>query len=396
MLSWLAALVLDHGWIAIGVAFVLGAIVGSFLNVCIYRLPSGLSVFWPPSRCGSCGQRIRWYDNIPLVSYWVLRGRCRQCGSPFAMRYFWIELLTAGLFAISFWWVVQRDGHGFASQPSGQLFSRNELQALEGLEAEQRLRILQEKLVWRLMGVWLYDVLFLGLLIVAAFTDIDTMTIPLRLTVTGTALGVIAGALAAWPWPMAAEMPKLSPWEAQIVQYGGLGGAGFILPIPAGAQFWPFWYPLPEWLPPGAWWTGVTNAAFGAVFGTVLMRLIRLIFSWAFRKEALGLGDADLMMLAGAFLGWQGVLITLVAGVFLALGYGVFLLITARGRELPFGPFLAGGGLVTLWGAPWFMRPLQSAFFDLPLLLLITAAFTMLSLFLAMTVRIITLILAAE
>jgi leader peptidase (prepilin peptidase)/N-methyltransferase len=312
------------------------------------------------------------------------------------MRYFWVELVTALIFASSFWWVVQRDGHGFTQQQGGQLFSRQDLQKLEGQETEQRLRTLQEKLALRLMGVWAYDMVLVALLLVATFTDIDTMTIPLRLSLAGTLFGWVAGALAAWPWPMAAEMPELSPWEMQFIEYGGLGTGGVILPLPLGAQLWPFWYPLPDWLPPGAWWTGLANAVAGTLFGTVLMRLIRLVFSWAFRKEALGLGDADLMMLVGAFLGWQGVLVTLVAGVFLALGYGLFLWITARGRELPFGPFLAGGALMALWGAPWLMRPWQLVFFDLPLLLLLVGAFAMLSLFLAFSIRIIALILAAQ
>ncbi|MCS7167831.1 MAG: prepilin peptidase [Gemmatales bacterium] len=396
VLTKLAGWVLDYSWAGPGVAFVLGAIIGSFLNVCIYRLPVGESIFWPPSRCGHCGQKIRWYDNIPLVSYWVLRGRCRRCGARFSMRYFWIELLTATLFALAFWWIVQRDGYGFVTQSGGQLFSREEIQALEGWDTEQRLRALQERVTLRLIGVWLYNMVLAAMLIVATFTDIDTMTIPLPLTIVGTVLGCVAGAWAAWPWPMAPEMPRLSPWEMELVQYGGLASTATILPVPLGAQLWPVWYPLPSWVPAGRWWTGLVNAVVGAAFGTGLMHLIRALFSWAFRREALGLGDADLMMLIGAFLGWQGVLVALGASVFLALGYGIFLLITARGHELPFGPFLAGGALLTMGTAHWVMRPLQAVFFDLPLLLILAAVFTILSVFLGMAIRLVTLILSAR
>ena len=61
------------------IAFVFGAVVGSFLNVCIYRLPKGESVVFPPSHCPGCDSRIAWYDNVPVVSYLLLRGRCRSC-----------------------------------------------------------------------------------------------------------------------------------------------------------------------------------------------------------------------------------------------------------------------------------------------------------------------------
>src|SRR5438128_2115820 len=74
--------------------FVLGAALGSFLNVCIYRIPLEKSIFWPGSRCGNCFQKIRWYDNLPLISYFVLRGRCRTCKARFSARYLGVELLT--------------------------------------------------------------------------------------------------------------------------------------------------------------------------------------------------------------------------------------------------------------------------------------------------------------
>lgn len=77
--------------------FVLGACIGSFLNVCIYRIPKNESVAFPGSHCG-CGKPIAWYDNIPILSWLILRGRARCCGRPFSFRYPAIELVTAGLF----------------------------------------------------------------------------------------------------------------------------------------------------------------------------------------------------------------------------------------------------------------------------------------------------------
>lgn len=84
------------------VSFVLGAVVGSFLNVCIYRMPLEQSVVSPSSRCMSCGAAVRWFDNIPIISWLLLRGRCRSCESKFSIRYPFIELITATLSLLLF------------------------------------------------------------------------------------------------------------------------------------------------------------------------------------------------------------------------------------------------------------------------------------------------------
>jgi leader peptidase (prepilin peptidase)/N-methyltransferase len=84
-------------WFFPAAAFVLGAIVGSFLNVCIYRIPAGQSIVRPGSHC-VCGRPIAWFDNLPVLSWLLLRGRARCCGKPFSVRYPFVELLTALLF----------------------------------------------------------------------------------------------------------------------------------------------------------------------------------------------------------------------------------------------------------------------------------------------------------
>src|SRR6266705_3333730 len=89
-----------HFWSV--VAFVFGSIVGSFLNVCIHRLPLGQSIVSPPSHCPHCKYSIPWYLNIPLLTWLYLRGKCRNCGAPISVRYFLVELLTAGTF-LSCW-----------------------------------------------------------------------------------------------------------------------------------------------------------------------------------------------------------------------------------------------------------------------------------------------------
>jgi leader peptidase (prepilin peptidase)/N-methyltransferase len=87
--------------VAFAAAF--GALFGSFLNVCIYRLPLDKSVVWPASACPHCGRLLAWYENIPVLSWIVLRARCRTCGASIAVRYPIIEALTAAMFGLAWW-----------------------------------------------------------------------------------------------------------------------------------------------------------------------------------------------------------------------------------------------------------------------------------------------------
>ena len=91
----------------------MGLAVGSFLNVCIYRIPEGKSIFFPGSRCPHCGKKIKFYDNIPVLSFILLRGKCRFCEARISIQYPLVELLTAFLFLASYqWWGLSR---GFLS-----------------------------------------------------------------------------------------------------------------------------------------------------------------------------------------------------------------------------------------------------------------------------------------
>jgi leader peptidase (prepilin peptidase)/N-methyltransferase len=91
-------------WFPLVAAGLFGAIVGSFLNVCIHRLPRGTSIVWPASACTRCGRALSWFENIPVASYVALGGRCRTCREPIAIRYPIIEALTAVMFAGGWWY----------------------------------------------------------------------------------------------------------------------------------------------------------------------------------------------------------------------------------------------------------------------------------------------------
>ncbi len=89
-------------WLAVLLGF-LGLVVGSFLNVCIYRLPRRESINWPGSRCTACNRTLSWYENVPIVSWLVLRGRCRTCGERISVMYPLVELITSVLFVAGYW-----------------------------------------------------------------------------------------------------------------------------------------------------------------------------------------------------------------------------------------------------------------------------------------------------
>src|SRR5206468_3230355 len=138
------------------------------------RLPFEKSVFWPlGSRCGHCLQPIRLYDNIPLVSYWLLRGRCRTCKTAFSPRYFFVELLTGLGFAGLFYVEVICNVHGLRILDPEHNFAI----AWGVVPAEG----------WVLFG---YHALLLSFLIVTSFSDLEHLEIPLSVTVTGMVVGL--------------------------------------------------------------------------------------------------------------------------------------------------------------------------------------------------------------
>jgi leader peptidase (prepilin peptidase)/N-methyltransferase len=92
------------GSFALTFATLFGALIGSFLNVCIHRLPRGASIVWPASACPTCGRGLSWFENVPILSYAFLRGRCRTCRAPISARYPIVEALTAVMFGLAWWY----------------------------------------------------------------------------------------------------------------------------------------------------------------------------------------------------------------------------------------------------------------------------------------------------
>jgi leader peptidase (prepilin peptidase) / N-methyltransferase len=280
------------------------------------RMPLEKSLVWPGSRCGRCLQPIHWYDNLPLVSYLWLRGRCRSCEDRFSSRYFWVELFSALGFVGLFVCEIVLNVHGwpgfFLAMPP-----------------------------WQWLIGFAYHALLFTLLMAASVCDLRTREIPLPLTLSGTVIGLVGAALLAWPWPWAPAVAAPPPGRPPAIAWQ----TG---PIKQGVYPWPLWGPLPEpFAPGGNWETGLATGVAGALAGTFLMRAVGFLFGTGLGKEALGLGDADLMMMAGAFLGWQVVLVGFFVSVVPALLFGIIQYLIHRDNALPFGPSLSVGVIAT-------------------------------------------------
>ena len=162
------------------VSFLFGLAIGSFLNVVIYRLPRHESLVRPGSHCPGCGSPIRWYDNLPVASWLVLRGRCRDCKTRISPRYIAVEALTGALFVLA---------------------------------------------TWRLDLTWplLVAVAFIATLVAIAFIDYDHMIIPDRIVLPGAVIGLAASI-------------AISPDRWWVYLAAGFGGAAFCLAL---ALLWP-------------------------------------------------------------------------------------------------------------------------------------------------------------
>lgn len=236
-------------------AFLLGGCLGSFYNVVIHRLPHRMSLVHPRSHCPLCGKMIAAYDNIPVLSYLILGGKCRYCKAGISIRYPLVEALS-GIIALL-------------------LFRRY------GMHPQ-----------------FAVEFIFVSILIIIAFIDLDTFLIPDVLSVPGIVLGFLFSFIT----------PRLS-W---------------------------------------------TDSLVGIFIGGGLLYMVAEIYARVRHKDGLGGGDIKLLGMIGAFLGWPGVLFTImiasVSGMIIALplmwrsGKGL-------GAAIPFGPFLSFGAVCyVFWG----------------------------------------------
>lgn len=259
----------------IGLVFLFGLLVGSFLNVVIHRLPRMLESDWrvqcaeirgesvesvepynlwsPRSACPACGHQVTAFENIPIISWLLLKGRCSACGTSISFRYPFVEGLTAVLSALAAW------KFGFA---------------------------------WTVLG----SILFIWCLIALAFIDLDTTLLPDDIT-----------------------LPLL--WLGLLFNLFGV-------------------------------FTSLQSAVIGAMAGYLILWSVYWLFKLATGKEGMGFGDFKLLAAIGAWLGWEqlpvAILLSSVVGALIGIAMVIFIKHDRR-IPIPFGPYLAGGGLVAMF-----------------------------------------------
>jgi leader peptidase (prepilin peptidase)/N-methyltransferase len=336
-------------------AVVFGAVIGSFLNVCIYRLPRDLSVNEPRrSFCPSCKTPIPWYQNLPLISWLVLRGKCASCGSRIPFRYFAVELLTALLF-LAVWLTFP----------------------------------------WQLALVYW---VFVSLLVVATFIDFEHFIIPDEITIGGTVAGIVASL------SLPALMNEVSHLRAGLFSLGS-AALGYLLlwvVLEGGKKAFgkkrirleaPTAFTWERTGDDASFVVGQERSLWSDHFArdTDLMllqcseaqvdaqaftettlqfhynrlavgnesfdldqveRISGVVRELQIPREAMGRGDLKFLAAIGAFLGWRAVLFSIFAGSLIGSFVGLTSLLFGRrewSTKIPFGPYLALGAIVWLF-----------------------------------------------
>ncbi len=289
------------------IAFLFGSIIGSLSNVIIHRLPYYRSIWSPPSHCTSCGIEIPWYLNIPILSYLLLRGRCRKCGARFSSRYMWVELTSGLLYVLVVLWLYT------LPPPQGFGLTMAEILTMNIAGGTPPLGFPSDPLTMLLM---LKGFIFVSLLLILTMIDLEHMLLPDRLTIPGTIFGLLLSIAAPLNRPEIANLGTSGAWDA------------------------------------------ILQSVFGLLIGGAVLIIIA-IAAKLLAPVPMGIGDIKLVVMIGAYVGIFGIGPSLFLG-FVIGGLLSILLLSLRfaGMKslIPFGPFLALGGLLGfLWGHQiWF------------------------------------------
>lgn len=309
-------IMMPAAWVLHGGAFVLGACIGSFLNVVIWRVPRGESLVSPPSHCPKCDHAIRPWENIPILSWLCLRGRCSECRNPISLRYPSVELLTALVF-LGLWLRVWQGAYPLTTALSLATVA--------------------------------------AVTIVGAFTDFDLRIIPNKATYTGMIIAVI----------LAVAMPSGRMLERETAGAGVAESRVLIAPLVESvvdARAYPRFAAVLD---------VAVSAGLAALILIAIRELGRLCFGRNLKKmdpdsppDALGLGDVKLLVAIAALLGFEAFVFVLLLASLAGFAFGVARIVCRPSRSplIPFGPYIAFGSMLWMMAGAW----IQSVFESFP------------------------------
>jgi leader peptidase (prepilin peptidase)/N-methyltransferase len=394
--------------------FALGCCIGSFLNVVIYRVPRGKSLVRPPSACPSCGEHIRCYDNIPLLSWLMLGCKCRRCGARISARYFVIELLTGLMFVgvLALYFKTEWcsgvpgifEGGWFLYVVTVALLSC----CIAASAIDLELWVIPLSICWflTLFGI-LASTLAPFVLDPAAIREssllpttttlmpnfrapMAIMWAPLKdATVATLSAGAAVGLAVSWAL-LASGLIKRSydiPDELEIAEHAReennqqiepninhrlemLKELAFLFPVLAGSVLAVALVNRNSSL--RQWWfdvaanphvAGLLGSLWGYFIGCGVVWITRILGTLGFGKEAMGLGDVHLMGAVGAVIGPDCVVAAFLIAPFFGLGWAVLQMFFKKTRQIPYGPFLSTGVLVVIIAHDWILRYIHTTLY---------------------------------
>jgi len=381
-------------WFFIPFLFAVGACVGSFLNVVVYRVPREMSLITPPSRCPNCETPLAWYDNIPVLGWILLGGKCRYCHQPISSRYPIVEAITGLLFVFYYvmFFIAGVAPAGEMTWPIYGLYMALIAGLLAGSLIDAELFIIPVGIPWWLAAAGVV-VHALGDQPTSAGSLIDP---PFALALCGGAtVGLIISIILlqtkiiplSFPTNdlLESERQRLEEKAEQAAKAGeqfpeippeftpqqvrseirkemlflmppmALGAISVLLEmrVPAARHLW-IAAANTDWL------SAAMGSILGGLIGAFLIWLTRVLGSYILGKEAMGLGDVHLMLGIGAVLGAGMATITFFIAPFAGIVAGLYLLITRSRRQLPYGPYLSlAAAAVMLFYSPIadYLRP---------------------------------------
>jgi leader peptidase (prepilin peptidase) / N-methyltransferase len=337
--------------------FLLGSCVGSFLNVCIARLPAHediwkawRGVYSPPSHCPSCQHPIRPYHNIPIFGWLWLRGRCRDCRFWIPIRYPAIELFNGVLWVVLYVAIV----------PTGWNATVHDSALVTGFSPLPSLAYQQQ--IWSLHLNYVYLLVLVQAMVVASFIDLDLQIIPDSVTVPSMIFGLL-GSLTGVVWLLPVWVQDshflTTVWSVQWPE----------TPVP-----WWWQQDTPGWITRWPVWHGLSVSLAGLLVGGGVVWFFRVVGAWILRREAMGFGDVTLMAMIGCFLGWQAAVMVFFLAPLCAFMAVLASFFRSGQREIPYGPYLSLAALFVIVGWKWLLPLFQPVLMMGPFLPVLAAA----------------------